>query len=456
MEHAVKTGSVNEGLDVFLKRFILEKSVPIQNLNQRIDKWLADDFETLSESFDECLVFFLLFDPLFTESLEIKTKLFKIYSKYLSLKTREASTLHRVIDSYVKMLLGMPTEENLLKDVEFDLSSFPALIIFYLLLCEGKPSLKETSFVLDAGTYFLSQFDKNFTFPLSLWCSEKQAREECPYTLLSLLFDVCYSLSEDSSFKEASEKLLENSEYKVLNWVTVARKILQEKLLSNPRLLDEPVVEGQDTVQRNKVLALNDFQANFKLTGENTAPIFFSKKDIQIVALGPHYGSLGDMSSFGVNYPLGRGVEEKKLGLDCHMSADYLYVDGWSRTYSKDKSHGEWFFSSMEIKSSVVELKVKFLEENLSHEKRHVLAFLKSDAITVDNLYSLAPNSLDRFEGEGKEILLRTNDLSLSLEVSKPHSFAVIPLSGRDYYWGANFLLAFEISSDKPLSINLR
>ncbi len=180
---------------------------------------------------------------------------------------------------------------------------------------------------------------------------------------------------------------------------------------------------------------------------ENIA-LFFQKSEIgfgsisfdniTVVSMGPHYFPLGEESLFGI-YRRGGDLSD--------IAVAENKVSGWSRALAGDM----WVRLVAEKKGEKIYLKTSF--EN--REKGELVAFaffVKAKEVEIGNK-RIASGSLNRFQGSSAPINLFDEKGCVRLQVNERGPLQIIPLAGGEHFWGANFLIAFEISDDQSQKV---
>lgn len=168
-------------------------------------------------------------------------------------------------------------------------------------------------------------------------------------------------------------------------------------------------------------------------TGLGTIDFF----PIQVVSMGPHYFPLGDQTRFGI-YRKGDDFSDVEISLD--------KISGWTKFIPCDRSFGSgatWLYFEAEKKQSAVSLRASF--ENGKGEDPFAFAFfVKADEVQVGGK-RYVKGTLSGYQGISGVIELISEEKKVCLESNEKAPMHIIPLAGGDFFWGADFLIAYEI-----------
>lgn len=167
--------------------------------------------------------------------------------------------------------------------------------------------------------------------------------------------------------------------------------------------------------------------AGFTLSGNGTSLGTVQGKDVSICAFGPQLYLLADMKFFGI-----QGVHQAE-------SVDVLHLSGWTRFFADPNA---WLHVHFSFKAFEIELNVQWL--GLTSDKKNFFVFyVKADTAHIGDEVFLS-KSLQRYRGNGKQVSFNGKDFII--ECSKAQVIELIPLVGKDYFWGADFLLAISLN----------
>lgn len=320
---------------------------------------------------------------------------------------------------------------------------------------------------LQLGHWQLNTVDYNGVPFEGLWL---KGDEYCPISLLSanyLLFDMCQALSEHPKMQLARDNQLrqlavfkEDDFYESPMLTLLLSEYLEEKLSS---------YELSDTLKSNigsigisredKDLGFchycyNDFNLICSASGSNTGIGSIHKDQVHITNMGPHFYPLGNLEGFGIYRTCVKDGSFKDIMIK--IDDGMLDFKGWARLISPELStHGcskvkpgnSW----MEFHMEGLETKCKLTVKCLQNESAPLAFtfFIKAEQALVDQKFELLPKSLDRYSDQTTSMTFKRGNSSLTIHPSYEGKMEVIPLAGKNHFWGADFLLAFPISPDQ-------
>jgi hypothetical protein len=163
---------------------------------------------------------------------------------------------------------------------------------------------------------------------------------------------------------------------------------------------------------------------------------YLTKGGLQIVAMGPHYPPLYSEKGFGLFY----------LSQNTALSSSTHY-EGWSRTTGFEEERAslgaDWVRCEVRCDKgyhfSVTRQKVR-------DDPLYFSFFVVCDSLTVDGK-EIKPLSLDRYCGPAQRIILKKGEDTLHFD-GVSQKVEILPLAGEEFFWGANFMIAFELESN--------
>lgn len=185
------------------------------------------------------------------------------------------------------------------------------------------------------------------------------------------------------------------------------------------------------------------YSAVCSLGGCNTGLGAFHKRNVKIINLGPQRGSLGDISSFGIYRTCGFFSD-----VSLKEQNEQFSLKGWVALQPID--HLDRAYLETEIFSSQngIDVKVRLERYNLE-EKISFVFFVCSKTVEVFQNKRLYPLSLDRFIGESQKVQFESDGDQVFVEPLQKQDMQIIPLAGGKHFWGADFLLSFNLTSQR-------
>jgi hypothetical protein len=159
--------------------------------------------------------------------------------------------------------------------------------------------------------------------------------------------------------------------------------------------------------------------------GDHTGLGAIDFSPVQVVSMGPHYFPLGEASRFGI-YRKGGDFSDVEISLD--------QISGWTKLIACDRSFGSgstWLYFSAQKNQSSISLSLSFEngkgEEIRVHGKRY------------------QKGALSGYQGLSGLTDLVSSNKKISMQANAKAPMHIIPLAGGDFFWGADFLIAYEI-----------
>ncbi len=180
---------------------------------------------------------------------------------------------------------------------------------------------------------------------------------------------------------------------------------------------------------------LDNITLNFE--GDHTGLGSIDLGHTSIVSMGPHYFPLGELTRFGIYRQSDdfSDVEERSTK-----------ISGWTKLIACDRSFGSgatWINFSAEKKRDEIWLQASF-ENGKGEDPFAFVFFVKAEEIKIsDKRY--VKGALTSFQGTQQSVDIISNGDIATLALQFKTPMQIIPLAGGDFFWGADFLIAFEI-----------
>ena len=282
---------------------------------------------------------------------------------------------------------------------------------------------------------------------------------ECEYHLSEilsysyLLFHLTSKVSSDDTFSELSSTLhgrLTKVDPATAEEIPPLMALLAAVI--EPSLVEAPQVEFTPKLGDQLSLYVNQSEDRIEaitLTGVGSGLGGVLMGDIAILNFGPGQGYIGNADTFGIY------KQEWNYSLKRQKEADFEKISGWTRLCGKDLvPQGSCCMTSLEMSSVWMELMVNSRKSSIDIEARFTalkegkysfLFFIRANKITVNENFHLLPDSLDRYDGNSQDILLQGVQSKLHVTYDGLTKMEIIPLAGRNFYWGADFMVAYQI-----------
>lgn len=244
--------------------------------------------------------------------------------------------------------------------------------------------------------------------------------------------------------KMASEELIEIPPYSV-----ILDAFFEE--------LNFPIVSGEyylPSIVCDEELALaglrsSESSAIATLYGGVSGMGCYHHKDVQVMSFGPQHLPLGDCSGFGLEG--GSRFLNDHIKVFSINTGEYL-LEGVSRLSpfiavgpTEEVPSGRWMESRQKLKHGMLSVEAKFL--GLFEPTELIFSFfIKCKDCLIDGGRIIKPRSLNRYHGKSASLKLQGNDSSLLLSAGQNHEeMHIVPLGGGDNFWGADFLVAYQL-----------
>ena len=191
------------------------------------------------------------------------------------------------------------------------------------------------------------------------------------------------------------------------------------------------------------------------LHGAQTGLGCLRNKDVHILSYGPQYLPLEECEGFGIegNYLSEHGIRQSWIDVHpggfslrgCARLVDQPIFSSDSLCRTK-KLSGIWLEIEQEFHSSQLDLKTQFLGFD-GWDSLAFSFFVKTKVCRVDSK-RLIPRTLDCYDGKSQDIILEGDEKAIRLSSSYDGRMQIIPLSGGDNFWGADFLIAYMLDSN--------
>lgn len=355
-----------------------------------------------------------------------------------------------------------------INQVEYHLPKLHFLSEKALVLCLAGIQMQDVQFINAAikCCCFLKQLvDSCGYFPNGLWVKENEWHSLdflCGYTVLFCFAYIVTSHEEyqkiyDNLLKQL-EPLLQNHEG-LLPLYPLMTKHLEKLSESNSLISTGLTFTKEDLDEINKIFGLasftlNDIHLNITCSGFQSGIGNLSKGFVKVVSMGPHLLPLGDGKFFGIHrQPILKQRAFKDV--ETVSSGDSSSFSGWTRVVSLDsKLSDTWLYVQSRLFN-----KTCFLNFEVKHQKEkkavYMAFFVKAEKATISKSFHLVPGSLDRYLGTAEAVTFYKESSSLKFSTDSKTEMQVIPLAGHNYFWDADFLLAYNIKDEDKLSFEI-
>lgn len=173
------------------------------------------------------------------------------------------------------------------------------------------------------------------------------------------------------------------------------------------------------------------------IKGERSGLGAFHLNEVSLINFGPHQGNLDDFSHFGISSPL----ENSRLGETVEKQDEKGFLlEGWVRTHFQENT---WLH--LKTVAEQRELKIQFSFDEIV--SGHVIFFFKAkEALIEDRGATLHAKGLEKHRGRALPVSFFAGGETMRIEPWQAGEMQLIPLSGGDEFWGADFYLSYDLS----------
>lgn len=176
------------------------------------------------------------------------------------------------------------------------------------------------------------------------------------------------------------------------------------------------------------------FEIALAFDGKNTGFGTIKAGKSWIRSFGLHYYPLGQMENYGIDRD---NANLKDVTLV--QEKDTFSITGWTRLVRREI----WTELNLIRNNNAIDIFLRI--ENFGIQDPLALAFfIVGEKILVGD-QEMRSGTLTRFKGESKLVVSHTENETLQIIPISPSSMQIIPLAGKNHFWGSDFLIAFDI-----------
>ena len=274
-----------------------------------------------------------------------------------------------------------------------------------------------------------------------------------------LLFKSAAIVCEDSLFATLSTLLLKKIEEESTQsekeiaplWVVIETWLIQFKMPLEEKLdLSESIYDPSTALIGNRSIS---HHAIATLHGEHTGLGSFRQDDVEIVNYGPQHLPLSECQGFGIegnilsDHGMRRTLMEAKRSSFMLKGCVRLVDTPHGPSKGIEAFRGIWLEVMQEYKRPHLYLKTHFLGldgwDNVAFS-----FFVRAHQCHVASKKILYPKTLERYMGQNETVRFESHTSSIELRsLYSAGEMHVIPLAGGENFWGADFLVAYLLSS---------
>lgn len=291
-----------------------------------------------------------------------------------------------------------------------------------------------------------------------LWMQEETFDPVMLTYISKVLLKLTAQLTANEQIKKVYHEIQEAKETNIL--ASVFSLIIEQ--LHVPRRYDL----AQHIDEESKYLGYmhytyQHFSSYATVAGAGTGFAGFAKGAVKITSMGPHTGSLGDMSRYGIyRTPLLQQTPFKDVVMQ--KDARHMLFSGWTGVVEGGsgsiKPGPIWLRVQLDVKEERARLQTMWVNsssQDRSQKDLYITLFVKGKKLIVDGKYHLYPSTLDRYQGVASDLVIQDGNESLTLFASHGRLMQVIPLAGEGCFWGAQFLIAYPLQEEETLLLEI-
>lgn len=184
--------------------------------------------------------------------------------------------------------------------------------------------------------------------------------------------------------------------------------------------------------------------------GAHTGLGTFKLGDIDIVNYGPQFLPLEECKGFGIegNYLSEHGLRKSLIEIrenGFSLKGCARMVDQPSEGAEMGLFRGIWMEMEQTYQAKQLEISLHLLAMQ-GWEQVAFSFFVKAKKCLVGGAESIHSSTLQRYEGKSESLIFEGKRESVLLSQQSAGHMHIIPLSGKDNYWGADFLVAFMLN----------
>ena len=190
-------------------------------------------------------------------------------------------------------------------------------------------------------------------------------------------------------------------------------------------------------------LESHNWSTIFALTGFNSGMGALHKNEVALVNFGPQVGPLDDLDRFGISRPSASSLKDISWEKGLHGG----HLQGWTKIHGNNR----W----IELKAAIAGPQITLsLRQQEPADKLKFVFYIRAHKAQVGAV-EVHRGSLDRYVGRAMPVKFWGEKENLCIEPCQEGQMEVIPLSGGDFFWNSDFLLAFAVDSKVKFTFNV-
>ena len=475
--------------DLAVSLAVNHKNIPPDLFSQLIHQILADTLSSKFEkkSFVEKALFLIFFISEDSRALaDLKDDLNAVFLKIKEICSVEYHPLNKVSKAIFGFLLhgkkedfnlafsesGFLLIENFSEGSE-DLLFHPrkdaqlgVLSLFYAILTQNSSLLLQA---IQLGKIQKAYFEPAKKIFSGVFIKEEEFSESWILFINALFFWILSLFENETGFEELYKNLssqlkleLKESPYfsSILYPALYAYLEKSKKLNFSSTILEKSALSYPISFEKGlgaTFYKYDSLSALFSLSGIGTGFCSLEKNGIEISSIGPQFLPLGEMRKYGL-FRTALCKENLFRDLKIDRADSYINFQGWTRLSSDTSEElrpGKgWMHLQALAEKSSLHLAVKWIDFFDSSEL-YLVFFVKAEKVIIDKTFHLHPHTLDRYEGKSASLSFQKAKGSISVASDSEINMQVIPLSGKDHFWGSQFLVAYHFPKDQTISFQI-
>jgi hypothetical protein len=275
--------------------------------------------------------------------------------------------------------------------------------------------------------------DHQGTPHLSLWSRADTFSAKKLTAYNHLLFSLAYRLTKERAFAKVAQ--MQESD----------RQSLPGKLLDFVSERYEPAIRlSYRPLSEEMTVGLLKFTTPAwsmacTLSGYNSGMFSYHKKQVAILNSGPQVHPLDDAKLFGIDRSCSLKTR-RFFETTWEKTAHHFRFKGWTKIHARPTwMETDYYFQAQKLNLSC------FFQEERPLDQLYMTFYCRGDKVTVGGKLTVKKGQITKYEGKSSPLELLADDEAIYLEPDSETEMEVIPLSGGDEFWGADFLIAIKI-----------
>ncbi len=330
-------------------------------------------------------------------------------------------------------------------------------LLIVALIKQDQSLVKQASKMISA---FAGCFDEKGDLLVGLW-SPSCIKDKNPFLALTFLAVYTYNqISNHPILKNAlavqSEVISNLTDFEVGsigNYALVLSFALDQILNQNLHELVhdikfsgelEPVFEDVGLI----VDKLGNFSTYLTLSGINHSIGSILTQDVKILAMGPHFFPLGDLSKFGTFFTIDK---DRIIPVSYEKNDQRTIIKGMTKIIHSESNKSEikpsdtWLELELMNEFNRLKMTISLMGEPCKLPLSFAF-FVKSHDTEMIGNQQVKPKSMDKYVGPSQKVVFKGPSKNFTILPCFEEKMHLIPLQGKNHFWGADYLLACEIS----------